>query len=300
VISATKTIQTITTSPWFLAIRPKTLPASAAPVIVGTACAFGDGGFALLSALAALAGAQLLQVAVNLANDYFDDKHGIDSKERLGPVRVTQSGLIPPRRVLTAMVLCLTLATLVGLYLVTRGGLPILVIGLLCILSALAYSGGPYPIASNGLGEFFAFIFFGPVAVCGTYYVQTLHMGIRPLIASIPPGLLVAAIMLVNNLRDIPTDSKTGKRTLAVKMGRGTGSVICALLILMPFFMLPPLFLTGLMGVFGFLALATFPLTAPLLRDLFFVQGFPLNETLAGVAKLSVAFSLLFSIGLMV
>ncbi|VFQ44249.1 1,4-dihydroxy-2-naphthoate polyprenyltransferase [Desulfoluna butyratoxydans] len=293
-------VQTLTASPWFLAIRPKTLPASAAPVIVGTACAMGDNAFAFLPALAALLGAMLLQVAVNLANDYFDNKHGIDSEKRLGPVRVTQSGLIAPNRVLAAMVLCLVLATVTGIYLVARGGLPIVVIGVLCILSTLAYSGGPYPIASNGLGELFAFLFFGPVAVCGTYYVQALTMGPRPLITSIPAGLLVAAIMNVNNLRDIPTDSVAGKRTLAVRMGRGMSSVFCGLLVLIPFFMLPLLFLSGFMGAAGFLALGASPMVLPIIKDLFHTKGPALNETLASTAKLSVVFSLLFSVGLAV
>ncbi len=289
----------LTSSPWFLAIRPKTLPASAAPVIVGTACALGDKGFALLPALAALVGALLLQVAVNLANDYFDHKNGIDSEHRQGPIRVTQSGLIAPRRVLFAMVGCLVLAAMVGLYLIKIGGLPIGIIGGLCIVSALAYSGGPYPIASHGLGEIFAFLFFGPVAVCGTYYVQTLHLGVRPLIASIPVGLLVAAIMNVNNIRDIATDTVAGKRSLAVRLGRGKSSVVCGLLILIPFFCLPLLHLTGIMGVTGYLALATAPLTHPIIHALFHETGTPLNDTLAKTARLSVLFGLLFAIGLL-
>jgi len=293
------TVQRVTSSPWFLAIRPKTLPASAAPVIVGTACAIGDGGFSFFPALAALVGALLLQVAVNLANDYFDDKHGIDSEKRLGPIRVTQSGLIPARQVFAAMVGCLALATVVGLYLVMKGGLPILVIGIFCIISALAYSGGPYPIASNGLGEIFAFLFFGPVAVCGAYYVQTLDMGIRPFIASIPPGLLVAAIMNVNNLRDIPTDTVAGKNTLSVRLGRDKSSVVCGLLILVPFFMLPLLHLTGVVSGFGYLALASAPLAVPLFRSLFYEAGTALNDTLAKTAQLSVLFSLLFALGLL-
>lgn len=297
--AVTDMVRSLSASPWLLAIRPKTLPASAAPVIVGTACAAGDGGFSLVPALAALAGAQLLQVAVNLANDYFDGKNGIDSEKRLGPVRVTQSGLIPAQKVLSAMVLCLVLATVVGLYLVMRGGMPILAIGLLSILSALAYSGGPYPIASNGLGELFAFLFFGPVAVCGAYYVQTLEMGLRPLIAAIPPGLFVAAIMNVNNLRDIPTDTAAGKRTLAVRLGRGKSSVLCGLLLLVPFFMLPLLYRTGVMNAVGFVALACAPLTLPLLDALFHTEGAPLNDTLAKTARLSVLFSLLFALGLL-
>ena len=292
-------IRSITASPWFLAIRPKTLPASAAPVIVGTACAFGDGGFAFLPALAALVGAMILQVAVNLANDYFDNKNGIDSGERLGPIRVTQSGLIPARHVFAAMVGCLVLASAVGLLLILRGGTPILIIGILCLVSALAYSGGPYPIASNGLGELFAFLFFGPVAVCGAYYVQTLHMGLRPIVAAIPVGLLVAAIMNVNNLRDIPTDTVAGKRTLSVRLGRGKSSVTCALFILTPFLMLPLLHLTGVMHGMGYIALATAPLVRPLIYALFYETGPSLNGILAKTAMLSVLFSLLFSLGLL-
>jgi len=161
---------------WILAARPKTLPAAVAPVMVGSAMAAVHNSFALLPAMAALAVALLLQIGVNLANDYFDFIKGVDSDDRLGPLRVTQSGLIPPVRVRTAMSITLGLAGLPGLYLVYVGGWPVLVIGAASILAALAYSGGPYPLASNALGDLFVFIFFGLVAVCGTYYVQTLML----------------------------------------------------------------------------------------------------------------------------
>ncbi|MCG8470975.1 MAG: 1,4-dihydroxy-2-naphthoate polyprenyltransferase [Desulfobacterales bacterium] len=292
-------IHTWLASPWHLAIRPKTLPASAAPVLVGIAAAIGDQGFSLLPALFALTGAMLLQIAVNLANDYFDGKSGVDGDDRLGPVRVTQSGLISEKGVFLAMIGCLVAAAFVGLYLIYHAGLPVLLIGLASVLGVLAYSAGPFPIASNGLGELFAFLFFGPVAVCGTYYVQALTLGLRPLAASIIPGLLVAAIMLVNNLRDIPTDTRAGKQTLAVRMGRGRASCLCALLVLTPFLLLPLFFLWNLMSIWGFGALASFPLVLPLIRDLFYTQGSPLNETLAGTARLSVLFSLLFAPGLL-
>jgi 1,4-dihydroxy-2-naphthoate octaprenyltransferase len=156
-----------------LAARPKTLPAAVSPVIVGTALAIRD-GVQPLPALAAMLGALLLQIGVNLANDYFDYVKGVDTHERIGPVRVTQSGLIPPHRVRLAMILVFALSALIGIYLIVVGGVPILAIGIASILSALAYSGGPFPLASHGLGDLFVFIFFGLCAVCGTYWVQAL------------------------------------------------------------------------------------------------------------------------------
>ena len=204
---------------WILAARPKTLPAAVAPVTVGSAMAAVHNSFSLLPAMAALAVALLLQIGVNLANDYFDFVKGVDSDDRLGPLRVTQSGLISPGRVRVAMIITLGLAGLPGLYLVYVGGWPVLVIGAASILAALAYSGGPYPLASNALGDLFVFIFFGLVAVCGTYYVQTLMLTATVVLIGADVGLLITAILVVNNLRDIATDSRTGKRTLAVRLG---------------------------------------------------------------------------------
>ena len=205
---------------WKLAVRPKTLPAALAPVIVGIALALSDKVFTLLPALAAMGGALLLQIGVNLANDYFDFKKGIDSEERLGPIRVTQTGLISPKGVLLGMVVTFGCSLMVGLYLVMVGGWPILVVGLASILSALAYSGGPSPLASLGLGDLFVFIFFGLVAVCGTYYVQTGTLTPMVVWSSLPMGFLITAILVVNNLRDLESDGAVGKKTLAVLIGK--------------------------------------------------------------------------------
>ena len=161
---------------WILATRPKTLPAALAPVSVGSALAVADQCFAFLPAAAALIVALLLQIGVNLANDYFDYIKGIDTRERLGPVRVSQSGLIPSATVKGAMIFIFLLAMIPGLYLAFIGGWPVIIIGLASIMAALAYSGGPFPLASHGLGDLFVFIFFGLVGVCGTYYVQALHL----------------------------------------------------------------------------------------------------------------------------
>src|SRR5690606_23925593 len=168
---------------------------------------------------AALICALLIQIGTNFANDVFDYQKGTDTQERTGPLRVTQAGLLTPRQVFRGMCLVFGLAFLIGLYLIAVGGWPILVIGLLSILSGIAYTGGPYPLGYHGLGDLFVFIFFGPVAVCGTYYVQALEWSWLALISSVPVGLLSVAILIVNNYRDRHTDVKAGKRTLAVRLG---------------------------------------------------------------------------------
>ncbi len=188
------------TQAWLLAARPKTLPAAMAPVVVGIALAVRDGAFALGPALAALLGALLLQVGVNVANDYHDFVAGVDQPDRLGPTRVTQSGLIPPEQVRLGMIVVFAAAALVGVYLIAVAGWPVLVIGVASIVSALAYTGGPFPLGSHGLGDLFVFIFFGLVAVAGTYYVQALTVTPLALIAAVPVGLLATAILVVNNL----------------------------------------------------------------------------------------------------
>lgn len=283
---------------WLMAIRPKTLPAAVGPVAVGSAVAIGDGNFAFFPALGCLIGAMLLQIGVNLANDYFDFKNKIDSEERLGPVRVTQSGLIPPEEVKRGMIFCLLLAALVFLYLALVGGLPILVIGAASVLAALAYSGGPFPLASNGLGELFVFIFFGLVAVGGTYFIQAGQLTMLVMLAAIPPGLLITAIMVVNNLRDIDTDRKAGKNTLAVILGRDGTIIEYKLLLMMSYIMPPALFLTGGSGAAVFLPLLSLPIAWPLVVRIERDRGAVLNELLAGTARLSLIYSLLFAVGL--
>ena len=206
---------------WLLAVRPKTLPAAAAPVLIGSGLAALRGVFSPLPALAALAGAVSIQVATNLANDYFDFVRGADTADRVGPVRVTQSGLIPPQRVLRATSVALGGAAVVGGYLVWVGGVPILVIGLFSLACAVGYSAGPFPLAYHGLGDVFVFVFFGLVAVAGTYYVQALTFTSESLLAGAGVGALSTAVLVVNNLRDVGTDARAGKRTLAVRLGVG-------------------------------------------------------------------------------
>jgi len=285
---------------WVLATRPKTLPAALGPILVGTAVAWHDDVFSLLPALAAFIGALLLQVAVNLANDYFDARKAIDSEERLGPLRVTQAGLIPAAHVKAAMLGCLAAAALVFVYLTAVAGPAIFMVGVLSILAALAYSGGPYPIASHGLGEVFVFIFFGPVAVCCTYFVQGGRFSLESLVASVPPGLLITAIMVINNLRDIPTDAKAGKRTLAVRLGRQK-TITLYVALLAGAYAVPLLFMiSGYAGAAMLLTILPLPMMIALIREVRVTTGPPLNETLARTAKFSLFFSIFFSIGLLV
>lgn len=283
---------------WLLAIRPKTLPAAVGPVAVGSAVAFSHEVFAPLSALGCLLGATLLQVGVNLANDYFDFKNNIDSEERLGPLRVTQSGLIPPSEVKRGMILTLMLATFVFLYLAIVGGLPIVIIGVASVLAALAYSGGPYPLASNGLGELFVFIFFGLVAVGGTYFIQAGQMHLLVMVASLPPGLLITAIMVVNNLRDIDTDRKAGKNTLAVILGRTKTIMEYKTLIVLSYVIPLAMFASGSARMSIFFPLLSFPMALKLVKEVDRMTGQSLNVLLASTAQLSLFYSLLFSLGL--
>lgn len=268
-------------------------------MVVGSALAQADQGFSLLPAIAALSVALLLQIGVNLANDYFDFKKGIDSEDRLGPIRVTQSGLIPPARVKTAMIIILGMTLLPGCYLIARGGWPAVIIGGASILAALAYSGGPYPLASHALGDLFVFVFFGLVAVCGTYYVQTLELTSMVVLLGIVEGLLITAILVINNLRDIQTDRRAGKHTLAVKIGdRGTRLEYTALQA--GAYAMPAIFwLDGKTSVWILLPILSLPLAIRLNRIVWKTQGGPvLNHTLAGTAKLALVFSVLLAIGL--
>lgn len=204
---------------WVMAARPKTLTAAAAPVFTGTGLAAFHGVLSWLPALAALLGAILIQIGTNLANDYYDFVRGGDTEERVGPVRVTQAGIIPPKAVFRGMVVTLTAAMLIGVYLVAVGGWPIVWIGLASVACAVLYTGGPFPLAYHGLGDLFVFVFFGLIAVGGTYYVQGLAWPADAWLAGTGLGALSTAILVVNNLRDIETDTKAGKRTLAVRIG---------------------------------------------------------------------------------
>lgn len=218
---------------WKLATRLPTLTAAISPVAVGTGVAVHLDVFDLLPALAALTGALLLQVGANFANDVFDFKKGADTSERLGPPRATQMGFVSPRRMLVGMWLTFGLAMLIGVYLVYVGGWPIVAVGLASIVAAIIYTGGPWPIGYHALGDLFVFIFFGMVAVVGTYYVQAGEISALAVAAAVPVGCTVTQILVVNNLRDIPTDRKTGKTTLGVILGdRGTRAWFLVLLVI--------------------------------------------------------------------
>jgi 1,4-dihydroxy-2-naphthoate octaprenyltransferase len=289
----------ITLKTWILAIRPKTLPAAGGPVIVGTAAAIADHAFSLFPALAALIGCLLLQIAVNLANDYFDGIKGIDGKDRLGPVRVTQSGLMEPKTVKKAMILVLVLAGLTALYLMKVGGWPIFWITVASVLGALTYSGGPFPMASHGLADFFVFVFFGIVAVCGTYYVQALELTWTAFFLAFPVGFVITAILVVNNYRDMETDAAAGKRSLAVILGpektRKEFKRLIALTYAMPVFLTAAGAISLWAALFPMLSL---PLALACIREMNTLTGPPLNQTLAKTAKLSLLFSLLLAAGL--
>lgn len=283
---------------WLLAARPKTLPAAAAPVVVGTSVAIGEQVFSVWPALAALLGALFIQIGANFANDVFDFKKGADTTERLGPMRVTQAGLLTPSQVLIGMWVAFGLAALAGLYLIWVGGWPIVVIGILSIISGIIYTGGPFPIGYKGLGDLFVFIFFGVVAVCGTYYVQAGTVSAAAMWASIPMGLLATAILVVNNLRDIDTDRATGKRTLAVRLGvRGTQ--IEYLLLLLGSYTTPLVMgLLRLTSVWVMLAWLSIPLAISLWQQIRREKGRALNKALAGTARLELIYALLFSVGM--
>jgi len=285
---------------WLLAMRPRTLPAAVGPVLAGLGVAIGEGVFVALPALGALAVALLLQVASNLANDLFDFRSGADSaEERLGPPRAAALGLLSERELMAGMAVVVGLAGLVGLYLVSVGGWPILLLGTLAIASAFAYTAGPWPYGYHGLGEVFVFLFFGPVAVAGTTYLQTGALEPLALAAAIPVGALITAILVVNNLRDIDADRRVGKRTLAVRLGvRGTVAEFALLLgaaYLVPLLLL----LVGPAEPAVLLPLLSAPLAIGLWREVR-AGGDPrrLNGTLAGTARLSLLFSLLLGLGL--
>lgn len=284
---------------WTMAIRPKTLPAALSPVIVGIALALADGTFALLPALAALAGSLLIQIGANLANDYFDYVKGADASGRKGPTRVAQSGLISLRDLRIGIGIVFALSALVGVYLILVGGWPILVVGIAALLSALAYTGGPFPLGYHGLGDLFVFIFFGLVAVCGTYYVQAQTLTWKVVAAAIPVGSLTVAILVVNNLRDIDTDQQASKRTLAVLIGPGATRLEYLMLLLLAYATPLVFLLVGWTSFWVLLPWLTLALAARLVRTIYRAsEGPALNRALAGTANLDLVFSLLFAIGL--
>jgi len=282
---------------WLLAIRPKTLAAAVAPVVVGTGLALGHGAFRPLPALAALAGALLIQIGTNLTNDYYDFKKGADTAERVGPLRVTQAGLVAPQTVLRAAVGTFAAAIAVGGYLVLAGGWPIAVIGVLSVASGWAYTGGPYPLGYNGLGDVAVFVFFGLVAVTGTYFVQAGAAPPSAWLASIPVGAMATAILVVNNLRDQATDARAGKRTLVVRFGERAGQAEYVAMLAVAFAAPVALWVAGA-SPWCLLALGSIPLAAPPLSKVLRAKGPALNPALGETARLQMGFALLFAAGL--
>lgn len=283
---------------WLLATRPQTLPVSIVPVVVGSAVAFARGEGRVPVALACVGVSLLLQIGANLANDVFDFEKGADTEARLGPLRVTQAGLLTPRAMRVALAITLCLAMLVGVYLVSIGGWLVLAVGLAAIASAVAYTGGPYPLGYNGLGDVFVFAFFGLVAVVGTTLLQTGRYDPVAIAAALPIGALSTAVLVVNNVRDHETDVLAKKRTVVVRFGRAFGVAEYVALMLLAYATPIALFASGRTGAVVLLPLITSPVAARLARAVHAERGSALNARLAATAKLMVAYGALFAAGL--
>jgi 1,4-dihydroxy-2-naphthoate octaprenyltransferase len=282
---------------WVLASRPKTLFAAFVPVIVGTSIANAEGEINLLASVVALVCSILIQIGTNFSNDLQDFIRGADSKDRVGPLRVINEGLITTSQMRFAIFIVLALAFLLGLYLIYLGGMVILIIGILSILAGLAYTSGPYPLAYHGLGDFAAFIFFGLIGTIGTYYLNTGEFSTIALIASIPVGALVTNILVVNNYRDIEQDKLAGKNTLAVKLGRTFSQYEFIILMTASFIVPLIIFLSYDVKGWVFLPYLTLPIAYKLTLMMFKLTGPQLNKTLELTAKFSAIFGLLFSLG---
>jgi len=283
---------------WLMACRPRTLTAAISPVMIGSVMAFGDGVHHIPSAFLCLLAALSIQIGTNLANDYFDYKKGADSGKRIGPTRVTQAGLIKPEAIKWAFILTFLFSAFICFLLFKRGGAPIAIIGILSITSGILYTAGPKPLGYVGLGDLFVLIFFGPVAVGGTYYVQSFEMNYAILLAGLAPGLISVAILTVNNYRDIENDRKIGKRTLAVRFGRSFAQreylycLVGASLL--------PVLIYGLINDHQPILLCTITLVLaiPTIQTVFTkTDGPSLNTALAMTGKLLLIYSVLFSIG---
>src|SRR5579884_1009694 len=282
---------------WVHAARPATLPAAVVPVLVGTAVGARQEAFHALPFVAALIASLLIQIGTNFANDLSDFRKGADTESRLGPTRITASGIATPEQVKRATMLVFGLALLIGLYLVAVGGWPILVVGVLSILAGLAYTGGPWPLGYHGLGDLFVFVFFGLLAVTGSAYLQAGTLVPAALLASISTGCLVTAILVVNNLRDVGTDRRADKRTLAVRFGRRFARVEYTLLIAVAYVIPLMLFAAGVLDSYFLLPWITLPLALLLLQVVGRATDGPtLNRALKHTGLLHLAFGGLFAL----
>jgi 1,4-dihydroxy-2-naphthoate octaprenyltransferase len=285
---------------WLMAARPKTLPVGLAPVLVGTALAGTADVFHPLRFAAALLGALFIQVGANLSNDYSDARRGADTEDRLGPVRVTAGGLVPPRQVLIATYVTFALAVLCGVYLIAVAGWELLLVGAASIVAGVLYTGGPRPYGYEGLGELFVFLFFGIVAVAGSFFVQTEELVWEAFALAVPVGLLAAAVLVVNNVRDLETDRRAGKRTLAVRLGRERTRMLYAAMVYGAFLLTPVTWLFGPLEAWLLLPWLAIPLAAPNVRAVRArTDGPSLNEALARTGQLELLFCVLLSAGIL-
>ncbi len=284
---------------WVLAARPKTLPAAFCPVMVGTAVAAASDSMHLGAAFAALAGAACIQVGTNLANDVFDFEKGADQPDRLGPLRAVQAGLLSPKQVRFGMWAAFLAASMAGVYLHLLAGPIVLLIGVFSILSGLAYTAGPWPLAYTGLGDLFVMLFFGFVAVMGTAFVQVGAVPEIALWVSVPVGALSTAILVVNNVRDREQDARARKRTLVVRWGRRFGEVEYWGLLLLAYLVPVLCFVLGHQGASIMLPLLSLPIAGALARRLHREEGRSLNGVLAGTAGLLLIHSVLLTLGIL-
>jgi 1,4-dihydroxy-2-naphthoate octaprenyltransferase len=285
-----------------MAARPRTLPAAVAPVLVGTALAATEGTFRWLTFVAATLGAVFIQIGTNLSNDYSDARRGADTEDRLGPVRVTAGGLVPPRQVLVATYVAFGAAVLAGAYLIATAGWELLLVGAASILAGVLYTGGPRPYGYEGLGEVFVFLFFGVVAVAGSYFAQMERLAWEAFVLAVPVGLLAAAILVVNNVRDLETDRRAGKRTLAVRLGRPRARGLYAAMVYVAFACAPLPWLLGSPELAAWLALPllALPLAVPVVRTVRNrTDGPSLNGALARTGMLQLTFCVLLSAGIL-
>jgi 1,4-dihydroxy-2-naphthoate polyprenyltransferase len=285
---------------WILASRPKTLLASVVPVVTGTALAVSENKFVLLYSLIALVCSVLIQVGTNYVNDLYDFLNGADNAKRKGPERVLASGWIKVTEMKIASILVFLASFIFGLYLVYVSGTVVLIIGVLSIVAGIAYTAGPFPLAYNGLGDIFVFLFFGLVGTMGTYYVQAHNFSVLSFIASLPVGALITNILVVNNYRDIEEDRAAKKYTLAVIFGKSFTKFEYISFIFISFLVPLLLFLKYNFHFWIFLPYLSIPIAINLIRMLFQLDGKELNNTLELTAKFSALFGILFSIGLIV
>jgi len=283
---------------WINCARPKTLAASIAPVLVGGAMAYGDGAMSWLTFVVTLLSAIFIQIGTNFANDYYDYINGSDTEGRVGPIRGMHTGEVTLSQMKVAFVIAFALAILLGVFLVLKGGLPILVIGIVSVICGYLYTAGPFPLAYVGLGDIFVLIFFGPVATAGTYFLQRGEINPNVIIAGLATGLLAVAILTVNNYRDYESDKAVRKNTLVVRIGRSFGIYEYAFCLLVASSIPIYLCFVNSHRLGCLLSLITLPMAIMMIRRIALRPGPEiLNNLLAGTGKLLILFSLLFAIG---